>query len=66
MGKATVFFLVTCLFALTASLYCFLAGILTKGHSLIGSLGTGLGFALVAVSLYSACFRAHQVTRTVR
>jgi len=66
MGKATVFFLVTHLFALTASLYSCLAGILTKGHSLMESAGTGIGFALGSISLYRVCIRAHQVTHTVR
>jgi len=66
MGKATVFYLVSYLFALTASLYGCLAGFLTKGHSLMVSAGTGFGFAMGALSLYGVCIRAHDVTHTVR
>jgi hypothetical protein len=66
MGKATVFYMVSYLFALTASLYVCLAGFLTKGHSLMESAASGIGFVMGAVSLYIVCFRAHEVTHTVR
>ena len=66
MGKATIFFLVSYLFVLTASLYACLAGFLTKGHSLMESAASGVGFAIGALSLYSVCVRAHEVTHTVR
>jgi hypothetical protein len=66
MGKATIFYLVSYLFALTASLYGCLAGFLTKGHSLVESAATGIGFAMGALSFYGVCIRAHEVTHTVR
>jgi len=66
MGKATLFFLVSYLFALTTALYGCLAGFLTKGHSLMESAAPGIGFAMGALSLYTVCIRAHHVTHTVR
>jgi hypothetical protein len=66
MGKATIFFLVSYLFALTASLYGCLAGFLTKGPSLMEYAGSGIGFAMGALSLYRVCIKAHEVTYTVR
>jgi len=66
MGKATVFYLVSYLFALTASLYGCLAGFLTKGHSSMESAVSGFGFAIGTLSLFIVCIRAHQVTHTVR
>lgn len=66
MGKATLFYMVSYLFALTASLYSCLAGFLTKGHSLMESAASGIGFAIGALSLYSVCKRAHEATHTVR
>jgi hypothetical protein len=66
LGKATVFFMVSYLFALTTALYGCLAGFLTKGHSLMESAGSGIGFTICAFTLYRACVRAHEVTHTVR
>lgn len=66
MGKATVFFLSLHLFALTMSLYGCLAGILTKGHSVMESAGLGIGFMFGAASLYGICSMAHETTATVR
>jgi hypothetical protein len=66
MGKATIFFMVSYLFGLTASLYGCLAGILTNGHSLIETAGSGIGFFIGAMSLWAVCNRAHEVTHTVR
>jgi hypothetical protein len=66
LGKATVFFLVSYIFALNASLYGCLGGILTKGHSVMESVGLGIGFTFGALSLYEICIKAHQVTDTVR
>jgi hypothetical protein len=66
MGKATIFFMISYLFGLTASLYSCLAGILTNGRSLVESAGSGVFFAIGGISLWVVCFRAHEVTRTVR
>ncbi|XP_021915038.1 gustatory and odorant receptor 21a-like isoform X2 [Zootermopsis nevadensis] len=65
MGKATVFFLSLHLFALTMSLYGCLAGILTKGHSVMESAGLGIGFMFGAASLYGICSMAHETTATI-
>jgi len=65
MGKATVFFLSSYTFTLTTSLFSCLAGVL-KGYSVLESVGQGSGFVLIAFSLYGICFKAHQVTYTVR
>jgi hypothetical protein len=65
MGKATLFLLVTYLFALTTSLYGCLAGIFTR-HSLIKSAGSGIGFVCTAATFYGVCSKAHLVTHTVR
>jgi hypothetical protein len=66
MGKATLFYLVSYLFALSASLYGCLVGFLTKGHSLAESASSGIGFALCALSVFAVCIRADEVTHTVR
>jgi hypothetical protein len=66
MGKATIFLLTTYLFALTMSLYGCVAGILNKGHLLMETAGSGIGFVLGAISLYGICTQAHEVTETVR
>jgi hypothetical protein len=66
MGKATVFLLVACIFAHNASLYGCLAGILTKGQSVMESVGMGVAFVFGIASLYRTCSKAHQVTDTVR
>jgi hypothetical protein len=66
MGIATLFFMVSYLFLLAASLYSCLAGFLTKGHSLMESAGSGIGFTIGVISMYAVCRRAHEVTHTVR
>jgi hypothetical protein len=66
MGKTTIFFLVSYLFALTMSLYGCLAGFLTKGPSLMESAGSGIGFAMGVLTLYGVCIKADEVTHTVR
>jgi hypothetical protein len=66
MGKATIFFLVAYLFAVTLSLYGSLAGILNKGQILLEYAGSGVAFVLGVSTFYGICSKAHEVTHTVR
>jgi hypothetical protein len=66
MGKLTIFFLASCIFANNAALYGCLGGILIKGHSVLESVGLGVAFVFGTASIYVICSTAHQVTDTVR